>query len=65
MAFLKKVAGAVGIAVVILANGKHAAADDSFLDECVWDRCKFRENHVMGTYCNNDNKKDFDYDWAQ
>ncbi|KAH6682345.1 hypothetical protein F5X68DRAFT_243020 [Plectosphaerella plurivora] len=65
MAYLKKMSGAIAIAILVFANGTLAAADDSFSKECVWDRCKFRENKVMGTYCNNDNKKEFDYDWTQ
>lgn len=68
---LKKIATFVGIAVIFFAGGiragvaSRAAVDDSFLEDCVWDKCKFRDNRVMGTYCNNDNRKTFDYDWTQ
>lgn len=72
MARLAKVVAAVGIAVVLFAGGTrarvaklNAANDDSFLEDCVWDRCRFRDNHVMGTYCNNDSSNTFDYDWTQ
>ncbi|KAL2756882.1 hypothetical protein ACRALDRAFT_2047454 [Sodiomyces alcalophilus JCM 7366] len=37
----------------------------SFIRGCNWDRCKLKDNRILGTYCNNENYRVFDYDWTQ
>ncbi|KAF3358092.1 hypothetical protein VdG1_02869 [Verticillium dahliae VDG1] len=54
-------------AMVVLAwvGSSAGASDGSFVKTCVWDACKFRNNRILGTYCNNDKTEIFDYDWTQ
>ncbi|KAM0631686.1 hypothetical protein ACHAPW_005329 [Verticillium nonalfalfae] len=54
-------------AMVVLAwiASSAAASDGSFVKTCVWDACKFRNNRILDTYCNNDKTEIFDYDWTQ
>lgn len=55
---------AVGIMVgFVQASGSKSTK--SFTETCLFDRCKFRNNHIMGTYCNNNKENVFDYDWTQ
>ncbi|KAM0329977.1 hypothetical protein ACHAQA_004146 [Verticillium albo-atrum] len=54
-----------GMVVVALVGGATATSDGSFVKSCLWNACKFRNNHILGTYCNTDNTDIFDYDWTQ
>ncbi|KAM0287707.1 hypothetical protein ACHAQH_000238 [Verticillium albo-atrum] len=55
----------IGMSVLAFVASIVTASDGSFVKTCLWNACKFRNNHILGTYCNNDKKDTFGYDWTQ
>lgn len=53
-------AGLTGIGAAAVPNGI-----SSFIERCNWNSCKLKDNRFLGTYCNNDNYRIYDYDWTQ